>query len=357
MRSPSPRVLVLTADYPPRVWSGIGTAVERQARALAGRGAEVTVVTPAAPRQPPAVRGRLRVLPLGGDRFPADPARFDVVHLHSLALSELALELCRRFHLPLVYSAHTWIPDELPPGPARDFWSAVQGRVMAASRRVVFVSERCREAALARLPELAPASRVVAHGVAAPSRPHRRGGGAGEGTLLFAGRFAGSKGLDLLAEAAPRILARHRGPLVLAGGHGDAEGERAVERLAAALPGRCRVLGWQSAARLGRLLRQAALLLVPSRWEPFGLVALEAMRVGTPVLAADVGGLGEVAAPGSGGHLVRGRDPGRWAEAALAILDDGRMHRRLSERGPRWVAERYDARALAARMIEEVYAA
>lgn len=346
------RVLVLTADYPPRVWSGIGVAVARQARALAALGAEVVVAAAGVPAS--SARRRLRVVPLTGDRFPVDPRRFDVVHLHSLALTELAFELCARFRLPLVYTAHTLPSRELPEGPARDLWTGVQDRVLAASRRVVFLCESDREAAVRRVPALGRSGRVIPHGVAPPPRRRRRSAG---GPLLFAGRFAASKGIDVLARAMPRVLARRPDSIVLAGGHGDPAGERQVARLAAALPGRCRVLGWQSAAGVERLLRRASLLLVPSRYEPFGLIALEAMRLGTPVLAAEVGGLTEVAAPGSGARLVRGHDAGRWADAALELLGDPAARRRLSRDGPRWVAERYAAPALARRLIGEAYAA
>src|SRR5262245_47128105 len=138
---------MLTADYPPNPWSGIGVAVERQARALADLGARVQVLVAAAPGRPtaaPAESGRLSVHPLSRRRFPVDPRNADVVHVHSLALADLALELRRRAGAPLVYTAHSLVEDELRfgrvDGSLTKSWRAVQARLFAEADRVVFLS-------------------------------------------------------------------------------------------------------------------------------------------------------------------------------------------------------------------------
>src|SRR3954465_5289348 len=108
-RSPV-RVLVLSADYAPGALSGIGTAVATQATAVARRRVEVDVLVPA---DHPAIRSRappVRAPDAGG--FPPRAAGFDVVHVHSLALAELALQLRERFGLPLVYTSHASVRDE-----------------------------------------------------------------------------------------------------------------------------------------------------------------------------------------------------------------------------------------------------
>jgi glycogen(starch) synthase len=360
------RVLILTADWPPQLWSGVGTAVRAQAEALAARGVEVTVLVAARPGAAPVDGGEqagVEVRALSGARFPVDPRRFDVVHLHALPLAELAVELCRRFSLPLVMTVHMLVHRERAAGAATAFFSGVQRRLLAACWRAVFVSQAEHEAATRAWPELgleSPERAAVIPNGLPPARPRARDDGACDnldGPLVFAGRFAESKGLGVLAEAAPRILARRPGRLVLAGGHGDGAGARAVARLEEALGDRCQVTGWLAAPALEALLARAALVLVPSLYEPFGLVALEAMRLGAPVLAAAVGGLREVVGPGSGGRLVDGHDPERWARAALALLDDRDERARLGRRGPAHVAARFDAATTARRLVEEAYAA
>jgi glycogen(starch) synthase len=348
------RVLVLTADFPPDLWSGIGAAVEEQVHALGALGVDVTVLAPDA-------QGRRRAasaVPLfdaGAPRFPLEARQYDTVHLHSLALAPLALELRRRYGTRLVYTAHMRVEDELPPGATRRFWASVQQQVFRASRRVVFASACERASAVQAHAFLGARSVVVPHGI------RRRAGltrGRPSGApLVFAGRFAGTKGLPLLAAIAPRLLAEYPGPLVLAGGHGDTAGEEAVRRLRRECGARCRVVGWLPRAPLGRLLRAAGLVLVPSVYEPFGLVALEAMSVGAPVVASAVGGLREVVAPGSGGRLVEPPDEERWTAAVLALLADKAARETLSERGPAYVAARFDAAAQARRLVEEAYAA
>lgn len=352
------RVMLLTADYPPHVWSGIGVAVQRQARALSALGVHVTVLvaSPDAARTWPEADGDVEVRSLAGRRFPVDPRGFDWVHLHSLPLAELAFELRHRFELPLVYTAHALVHRESRPSEATAFWSAVQRRVLERSQRVVFLSESERAAALDLLPMLWDRAVVVPNGLPMPA-PGASSASL-DGPLVFAGRFAESKGLETLAGAMEQVFAEHpTARLVLAGGHGDAAGRRAVSRMQHAHPDRCQVLGWLDQRALGELLATASLALVPSLYEPFGQVALEAMSLGTPVLASAVGGLLQVVGPESGGHLVASHAPGDWARETLGLLRDSAEHERLRQRGPRYVAARFEIGAVAERLVKEAYAA
>lgn len=357
------RLLLLTADYPPDTWSGIGHAVARQARALAAAGADVHVLyrapegtTPAPPTPGP---GEPTVHRLDRHRCPVDPAQFDRVHLHSLSLSELALEIRRRFGLPLIYTAHSLLWRELaesakapastdsPEGAA---WEQVQQLLLNVSDMVLFLSRDEHHAALQRLPSLSDRSSVIPNGIEPVAR---RTAYDPAGPLLFAGRFARSKGIDTLADIVPPVVARWHCPFVLAGGHGDAEGERAIARLQATVPdAMCRVLPWQPWPQMRALLQRARLLLVPSRYEPFGQTALEAMAHGIPVLAAAVGGLSEVVAPGSGGLLVRNPAPAAWVEQLGALLDNPNRLHALSQRGPTEAAARYDIKNIAHQLLD-----
>jgi len=358
-----PRVLVLTADYPPNPWSGIGVAVERQARALADLGAHVQVLVAAAPGRPLATAvssGGLSVCPLSRRRFPVDPRSYDVVHVHSLALAELALELRRRAGVPLVYTAHSLVEDELRwgrvAGALARSWRSVQARLFAESDHVVFLSRAEHESALARFPELEERSGVVANGVPDPEpEPGTPGPEPETGPVVFAGRFARTKGMELLGDAVAAVLARRRARFVVAGGHGDGVGEWVARDLRRSHRGACAVTGWLSRAAVDGLFARAAVVLVPSLYEPFGLVALEAMRAGAPVLAADVGGLRDVVTPDSGGRLVRSRDPERWADEVCALLASPDARRPLRERGPRHVRAHFGARRAAERLLNEVY--
>ncbi|WP_462288112.1 glycosyltransferase [Nostocoides sp.] len=82
---------------------------------------------------------------------------------------------------------------------------------------------------------------------------------------------------------------------------------------------------------LAQWYRAADLVVVPSRSESFGLVAIEALACGTPVVAADVGGL--PVAVGAGGVLVQGHDPGVWAAVLAELLTDPARRERLGRAG------------------------
>jgi 1,4-alpha-glucan branching enzyme len=230
----------------------------------------------------------------------------------------------------------------------------VQFAVMRASDAVIFLSESERAAALQMAPDLRDRARVVGNGIRPqPAAPQRENPG---GPVVFAGRFARSKGIGLLADVLTLLARNCSLRFVLAGGHGDVESEGILRTLAARLGGACRCAGWLEPPRLRELFARASLVLTPSVYEPFGMVALEAMSMGAPVLAARTGGLAEIVRPESGGRLADSRDPVEWRERALAILNDPASWRALHERGPRYVARFFDPRLMAERLLGEVYA-
>lgn len=347
------RLMILTADYPPFAWSGIAAAVETQARALADAGAEVDVIVGNG-RETAATRNRLRVHALGSCSFPVDPRRFDRIHLHSLSLAGLALELRRRYGLPVTYTAHSLLWRELDPGPESDAWIRLQRDVLRRSDSVVFLSQSEKQAALRTLPEVADRSVVIGNAVPGFSSVRRRA--ARRGPIVFAGRFTANKGMDLLCDLLPRLLRGESRRAVLAGGHGDAAGMRGIRRLRSALGDRCRLPGWLPRPRLRTLLLGAALVLAPSLYEPFGLIALEAMRNGAPVLASRAGGLAEIVTAESGGWLADPRSMEEWEHRASRILESTDVWNGLHERGPVYVSERFPMRAIADRLLREAYA-
>jgi glycosyltransferase involved in cell wall biosynthesis len=349
------RVLVLTADYAPGAWSGIGAAVAVETAAVAGQGVEVDVLlppdreaSPAAPR--PA---GLRIHRLSPARFALPPRAFDIVHLHSLGFGDLAIQLRSRFGLPLVYTAHASVRAEVPEFGGESGWRAVQDLVLARSDHVLFPSTAERTAALSRSLDLHRRSSVQPNGVARGVTPSARA--TTPGPIAFAGRFAESKGVLLLREIVDRLCAQPGPRFVFAGGHGDELGRRTIDGLVRRHPDRCRRIDWLAPDALERLFAEAGMVVVPSRYEPFGLVALEAMRAGAPVLAAPVGGLREVVGHGSGGLLVVPDNADGWCTAILRLWCSPRLRADLAGRGPRWVAERYDPDRLAQSLVERVY--
>jgi glycosyltransferase involved in cell wall biosynthesis len=339
-----PRILTFTADLPPAHWSGIGIAVANQACALASLGCTVDLLTSVAQTPLPVLPGvNVRILPR--DAFPADIPRPDCVSLHSLALAPVAIEAARRFRAPLVYTAHSSLSAE--PGCAGTQWERLQSEVFERADHVFFLNCDEREQVAA----VHDRSSVLAHGV--PAGPSHLPAGRRARLILFAGRFCYSKGTDV-AVAAVRLLLSQDPQLhvVFAGGHGEPAQEEAVSDLARKSAGRVTCAGWLPHPELQRLIARAALVMVPSRYEPFGLVALEALRASTPVLAADVGGLHEIIRPGSGGLLLANHDPAFWAQTILDVLADPSQLNHLSLIGPLWVAKHYDPRRQAQAFLD-----
>jgi D-inositol-3-phosphate glycosyltransferase len=166
---------------------------------------------------------------------------------------------------------------------------------------------------------------------------------AGLRLALYVGRLQAHKGPDVavrtLAEAIARDpeATRHLQLAIVGGPSGvdhGAEVARLME-LASALGVTDRVMLYppQTQPRLADFYSAADVVLVPSRSESFGLVALEAQACGTPVIAANVGGLRYVVQDGVGGFLVEGHDPGDHAERLIQILRSDELRSELGERG------------------------
>ena len=203
---------------------------------------------------------------------------------------------------------------------------------------------------------------VVAPGVdrAVFSVGSRRGAraalGLGDGpVLLFVGRIQPLKGLDVAVETLAGVGRRHDdAQLLVVGGASGPDGQRELLRIEDAvrrhrLQGRVRLVQPQPHHLLSTYYRAADVCLVPSRSESFGLVALEAAACGVPVVAADVGGLRTLVDHGRNGFRIPERDPSRYTQAVLSILDDPSLASSMARRGAE-MAGRYSWTATAARL-------
>ncbi len=160
------------------------------------------------------------------------------------------------------------------------------------------------------------------------------------GYHLLACRLVERKGVRLALEAA-RML---RGPLglVVAG-----DGPLAGEVRAAAVRGLVRYQGWADRKRMGELLHGAASLWLPGLWaEPFGIVGLEALALGVPVISTRVGGVAQWFREGENGLAVAPGDPAGLAAAADRLAGDRALASELSRRGRKGVLEKFRPESL-----------
>jgi D-inositol-3-phosphate glycosyltransferase len=268
----------------------------------------------------------------------------DVVHANYWLSGVAGHRMKHELGLPLVSTFHTLSRVKAEGGdrePARREQAEME--IMGCADAIC-VSCREESAQLTRLYGVPPGRvEIVAPGVEhAFFTPGDRAGarravGLGDHpVLLFVGRIQPLKGVDV----AVRALAHLRRPdavLVVVGGASGAEGGAEVERVRELideldLRDRVRFVPPQPHHLLSSWYRAADLVVVPSRSESFGLVALEAAACGTPVVAAGVGGLRTLVDHGRTGFLVPGRDAEVFAAYADELLSNDLLAAELAVR-------------------------
>ena len=173
--------------------------------------------------------------------------------------------------------------------------------------------------------------------------------------VVYIGRLEyGGKGLDLLLDAWTRVHDQVDGRLVIAGqGHDEDRVRREVVRLG--LGDRVRFAGWVRGEEKARLLAGARVVVMPSRIETFGIVAVEAFAAATPVVAFAIPSLREVVPEGAG-FAVPPFDVAEFAKRLAEVCDDAELATAMGADGRRFAAG-YDWDALAARQAEVYRAA
>jgi glycosyltransferase involved in cell wall biosynthesis len=143
--------------------------------------------------------------------------------------------------------------------------------------------------------------------------------------LAFAGRLTAAKNLDVALRA---LVAADSATLVVVG---DGEERRALERTAAELgvASRTRFLGARPRGEVLGVLCSADVAVLPSAWENFPHAAVEALAMGTPVVATAVGGVPEIIRDGENGLLVPAGDVEAFSAAVVRVLDDDSLRDRL----------------------------
>jgi D-inositol-3-phosphate glycosyltransferase len=276
-------------------------------------------------------------------------SRYDVVHGHYWLSGDPALTASRTWGVPLVASFHTLglirgsVPGEAPEPPHR---TVAEVEVIARADRVLAPTPAEAAHLIERYGASSDRVRVVPPGVDRSLFFPRAAGEArraldleGARVLLFAGRLQSLKGPDVairvLAEAIrldPRI---GRDLMLVVMGGPSGAGPDPLGRLrdlagSLRVGDRVRFLPPRPHEELPDVYAAADVVLVPSRSESFGLVALEAQACGVPVVASSVGGLRYVVGHGQGGFLTPPDDPTTMARRTLEILRDQALARRLS---------------------------
>jgi glycogen synthase len=381
------RVLMLSWEYPPVVVGGLGRHVHALSTALAAAGHEVTVVTrhaAGAPLEEYADGVRIVRAPEDPPLFPlatpsllawtmafnhtltraalraAESGGYDVIHAHDWLVTHTAVTLKEHLDLPLVATIHAteagrhqgWLPGEM-----NKCIHSVEWWLAREACRVVVCSEYMRWE-VARLLELPPTRvDVIPNGVddrVWRARPQAvataRAKFAGDGPLVgFAGRLVYEKGVQHLFGAVPELADRHPGLRVVIAGDGPYREELVEETHRLRIADKISFAGFQSEGQLPALLAATDTTVVPSLYEPFGMVALEAAAAGAPLAVAATGGLAEIVEPGVTGVTFPHSDPSALAGAVDSLLGNEAFARRVARKARTMVTERYGWATIAAR--------
>jgi glycogen(starch) synthase len=380
------RVLMLSWEYPPVVVGGLGRHVHALATSLAAAGHEVTVVTrhaPGAALEEYAEGVRIVRAPEDPPLFPlatpsllawtmafnhtltraalraAETADFDVIHAHDWLVTHTAVTLKEHLGRPLVATIHAteagrhqgWLPGEM-----NKCIHSVEWWLGQEACRVLVCSSYMRWE-VTRLLELPPGRvEVIPNGVdgrvwQAPPRAvaAARSRFAGEGPLIgYAGRLVYEKGVQHLVSAVPALRQEHPGIRVVIAGDGPFRAELQEEARRLRLQRTVRFAGFLTEHELPAVLAATDATVVPSLYEPFGMVALEAAAAGAPLAVAATGGLAEIVEPGVTGVTFPHSDPDALASAVGTLLDDEVFARRVARQARSMVTERYAWSAIAA---------
>ncbi|HMD52255.1 MAG TPA: glycosyltransferase family 4 protein [Solirubrobacteraceae bacterium] len=363
------RVLILSWEYPPVIEGGLARHVRKLAEGLVRQGVGVDVLTRGTGRfltdDPPTGETAVNVHRVREPGWPRDLDRFvawveqmnadmlaagealaqensyDLIHGHDWLVAQASAALADRIGVPYITTIHAtehgrhqgWVDK-----PPQSHIHAVERWMARRAEAAIVCSYYMRghvadifdidERRVAVIPNGVDPSELQPTGDLAALR--RRFAAPGEKLVLLVGRLVYEKGFQLALDAMPGVIGRVGDVRFLVAGSGTHEGELRAQAERLGLSPHGTFLGWIGDDVLHSLYRIADLCVVPSIYEPFGLVALEAMASGCPCIVADTGGLREVVPRGERvGLRFNGGDAEHLAVMIERLLVDHDLRDRL----------------------------
>ena len=344
----------MVCPYSFDVPGGVQSHVLQLAEVMRARGQDVSVLAPSSPhvKLPEYVvsAGRALPIPYNGSvaRVQVSPTvhgkvrrwltegDFDVLHLHEPNAPSLSMWALRIAEGPIVATFHTSTTKSLTlavfQGVLRPWHEKIVGRGAESDLARRWQMEALGSDAVEIPNGVDVASFASAPVLAGYPRPGK--------TVLFLGRYdEPRKGMAALVDALPGLVERFPGIQVLIVGRGD---EDELRSKAGGLAGHLRFLGQVDDAAKASALRSADVYCAPNTGgESFGIVLVEAMAAGTPVVASDLHAFRRVLRDGDAGRLVPDEDGPALAAALVAVLENDRLAKRYIAAGADAV-RRYD---------------
>lgn len=352
------RILHLSWEYPPVMYGGLGRHVHALAETQAARGDDVVVITQSEPGYPhDEVVGGVRVIRVERDApyVPDWHSRFiewtfgfnvavaragialagewrpDVVHGHDWLVGQAAVLVCESMQLPFVLTVHATESGRMGGVLLSDQSWAIDSTeqwTVGLADAVIVCSDYMRDEVIGLFEPDPDAVTVIPNGIdpqdwtTTDSRRRAMRRRYGTPLVVFAGRLEAEKGAQTLIDAMPALRAEVPDAQAVIIGTGGTEADLRARVRRRRLTDVVHFAGYVSDADLRATVAAADVAVVPSLYEPFGFVALEAMALGAPLVAAGTGGLAEIVEADRTGWLFAPGDPAALASVLAGVLAD-----------------------------------
>ena len=366
--------------YFPRV-NGVSTSIRTFSREFRRLGHEVTLI---APRYPVDEEDDIEIIRIASRYLPMDPEdrmmkskavkqllpellgrQFDIIHIHTPFIAHyLGLWLSRKLSIPVVETYHTYFEEYL------DLYLRWLPRKLLRYIARRFSRSQCNEISTVIVPTRPMLDVLESYGVTGkmaiiptgvPSKIFSDGQGqwfrekydiaASREVLLYVGRVAHEKNIDFLIRVLAEVVIKRPQILLVIAGEGPARQALIHQVHSAGLSHQVLFLGYLSRKHeLANCYAAADIFVFASNTETQGLVLLEAMQTGTPVVTTAVMGTAEIMRDGRGGLIAR-EDVDDFVEKIDAVLSDESLRKRLM-REAHEKAQAWDAGVMAERMLE-----
>lgn len=371
------KILMLTWEYPPRIVGGIARVVHDLSKRLIKDGHEVTVVTYRDSADVPEYENDKGVNVYRVDNYMIHPNNFidwimqlnfnmlskateiinkeggfDVIHAHDWLVTYAAKSLKNAYDIPIVATIHateagrnSGIHDETQRYINDTEW------LLTYEATEVIVNSNYMKNEIQRLFGL-PFDKinVIPNGINLSNFTgierdydfRRQYAMDNEKIILYVGRLVYEKGVQHLIAAMPKILSNYNDAKLIIAGRGGMMDELRAEASNLGLNDKIYFTGYLNSKQVQKMYKCADVAVFPSTYEPFGIVALEAMLSENPVVVSDIGGLNEIVQHKENGMKSYAGNPNSIADSILELLYDHKLCSEITKKAKNKVRNEYN---------------
>jgi len=378
------KILMLSWEYPPQSVGGLARHVKDLSLALANKGNEVHILTRGAEEAPFYEENqgihihRVYSLPLQTPDFMhwvnqlnfalvekgvevLNEDGFDIIHAHDWLVAYVARVLKHSYKLPLIATIHATEAgrNQGLHSPLQNFIHSIEWFLSYESWKLIVCSNHM-EGEVKGLFGI-PQDKVekIPNGVYVKqfaeihsqniefSKTVQNIVNENEKMIFFVGRLVREKGVHVLIDSIPLIIREVPDIKLVIAGSGPMEGQLNHQIIRMGLEKNVKLTGYVDDDLLKQFYRRADVAIFPSLYEPFGIVALEAMASATPVIVSDTGGLSEIVKHGENGLKFTPGNPNSLANQVKVILRDEKFAQKLAGTASENVISKYDWSSIA----------